>query len=199
MKLFELVIDEEKEDSGVLEIALVDVPAIESNWVAFNKYKAKFKIENEEKRIISGWAMKADLPIPRIDEETGERFQVIFRKDTIEKIVHKYMREDRNNHFNIMHTQQSADGVYLIESVIRDSKRGTKAPDNFEDAPDGSWWISARVESEEVWQQVKDGTFQGFSVEGFFGQTKPKDIDEEKLEEIREIVRNFVRSMKSAS
>lgn len=195
MQLFELVINENEEESGVLEIALVDSPAIESNWIAFNKPTMRFKIHDEEKRIISGWAMKADFPIPRIDEN-GEQFQVIFRAHTIQKIVHKYMRENRNNDFNIMHTQTGADGVYLIESLLRDSKRGVKAPDNFEDAPDGSWWISAKVDNDEMWGQIKDGTYQGFSVEGFFNQTEPINVDEQKLEEIREMVRNFVKTMK---
>ena len=36
MKIFELIIDEEDE-SGVDQIALVDSPAIQSNWMAFRK------------------------------------------------------------------------------------------------------------------------------------------------------------------
>lgn len=197
MEVFELIIDENEEESGVLEIALVDAPAIESHWIAFNRNQVQqaFKIHDEEKRIVSGWAMKADLPIPRVGDD-GEVFHVIFRKDTIEKIVHKYMRENRNREFNIMHTQTEAKGVYLIESILKDTARGTKAPDNFEDAPDGSWFISAKVDDNQTWQAIKDGEWTGFSVEGFFNQTKPVNVDEDKIEEIREIVKNFVKSMR---
>ena len=38
-KIFELRIDEEDEISGIDSISLVDEPAIEINWVAFNKEK----------------------------------------------------------------------------------------------------------------------------------------------------------------
>ena len=41
MKTYELVIDE-KQESGVDFIALVDRPAIESDWVAFNEDKQQF-------------------------------------------------------------------------------------------------------------------------------------------------------------
>ena len=68
--LLELIIDEEDE-SGVDYIALVDSPAIMSNWQAFQKheYKRAFKIQDKEKRIVSGYFMKADLPIIRLNDE----------------------------------------------------------------------------------------------------------------------------------
>ena len=85
MKILELVIDENQEDeSGVDYIALVDEPAIQSNWMAFNEQKKvelKFKIQDKEKRIVSGYFMISDLPIARIDDE-GKMFYVVFRKDT---------------------------------------------------------------------------------------------------------------------
>lgn len=34
-----------------------------------DKYKQVFKIQNEEKRIVSGYFMKADLPIIRLNED----------------------------------------------------------------------------------------------------------------------------------
>ena len=69
-ELLELIIDEEDE-SGVDYIALVDSPAIESNWMAFNKEDVKqiFQIQDEEKRIVSGYFMKADLPIIRLNDK----------------------------------------------------------------------------------------------------------------------------------
>jgi hypothetical protein len=40
----------------------------------------------------------------------------------------------------------------------------------YEDAPDGSWFISAKVDNEEVWAKIKAGDFKGFSVEGQFAK-----------------------------
>ena len=65
MELLELVINEEDE-SGVDFIALVDAPAVEKLWMAFNKQKDvdfQFKIQDADKRIVSGFFMIADLPI----------------------------------------------------------------------------------------------------------------------------------------
>jgi len=195
MKILELIIDENQEDeSGVDYIALVDSPAIQSNWMAFNEQKKvelKFKIQDEEKRIVSGYFMIADLPIARMDEE-GKMFYVVFRKDTIEKIVNKFMRKGFNAKINLMHDSNAiANGVYVIESLIVDSERGVKAPEGFEKVPDGSWWGSMRVESDEVWQQFQSGEFKGFSVEGMFGQERDYELPEKVIQKIKEVIKKY--------
>jgi hypothetical protein len=87
-----LTIDE-NDEAGVDAIALVDNPAIERQWMAFNKSKAhSFAITSEEKRVISGPLMISDFPIYRKDDD-GREYYVIFNADTIRKIVYKYMKE----------------------------------------------------------------------------------------------------------
>jgi hypothetical protein len=54
-----LTIDDDHE-TGLDAISLVDHPAIERNWMAFNK-KQRFAI-NEDKQIVSGMAMISDYP-----------------------------------------------------------------------------------------------------------------------------------------
>lgn len=196
-ELLELIIDEEDE-SGVSMIALVDTPAIESNWMAFNKEDIKqiFQIQDEEKRIVSGYFMKADLPIIRLNDK-NEKYYVVFRRETIEKIVNKFFKNGYNANVNLMHDNNlQAKGVYVIESLIIDSKRGTKAPEGFEDAPDGSWFGSMRVENDEVWQMVKDGTFKGFSVEGMFGQDKTIKYPTNLIKKIRDVVKRYKENLK---
>ena len=186
LEIIELVIDDGGEVSA---IALVDMPAIESNWMAFSKQQS-FRIENEEKRIVSGYLMKADLPILRLD---GDReFYVVFRKDTIKDIVFKFMKEGLNDSTNLMHnSNEVAEGVFLFESLLIDSERGIKAPNNFEDAPDGSWWGSMRVENDEIWKDIKEGKFRGFSVEGMFKEGKSKSMEEQKIEKIKELLKDL--------
>lgn len=195
MRILELVIDENQEDeSGVDYIALVDAPAIQSNWMAFNEQKKvelKFKIQDEEKRIVSGYFMIADLPIARMDDE-GKMFYVVFRKDTIEKIVNKFMRNGFNANINLMHDSNAiANGVYVIESLIIDTERGIKAPEGFEKVPNGSWWGSMRVENDEIWEQVLNGEFKGFSVEGMFGQDKDFQLPEKVINKIKEVIKKY--------
>src|SRR6478736_1635454 len=75
-------------DLEVSFIGLVEQPAILKNFQAFKEHAAKFVI-NEEKRIISGPAMIADLPIYRSDDSLGE-YYVVFNKPAIQTIVEKF-------------------------------------------------------------------------------------------------------------
>ena len=185
IKLVELVIDD---DEGVEFVSIVDDPAIESDFLAFKKEDYKFKIQNKEKRIVSGYFMIADLPMMRMRNDTV--FYCVFRRHTIEKIVNKFMKEGLTNQTNLMH-ESTAKGVYIIESLIIDSERGVSAPDGFEKVPNGSWWGSMRVENDEVWQSVLNGTFKGFSVEGIFSSSKELDLQTRIIAKIRAVIKGY--------
>ena len=191
IEVYELVIDVD-DDSGNSAIALVDQPAIESNWMAFNQQtEHKFAIKDEEKRIIEGYAMIADLLIPRIDDN-GKKFFVKFSADTIAAIREKQSRLGLNNSFNLMHDpNQVANGVFMLDNLIIDNKRGKIAPKEFEKVPDGSLWISAKIDNETIWEQVKSGEFKGFSVEGLFKQLEPVKVSEDVIEKINKTIQDF--------
>jgi len=179
-KLFELVIDE-LDESGVSMVAIVDEPAIMRNYQTFKEAKPlTFKVADNEKRIASGFAMISDLPIYRWDEQNGDHY-VVFRKPTIEKIVNKFMRQGLNAEINIMHESPTSD-VYIFESLLIDKERGINAPDGFQDAPDGSWFVSMRVDNDEVWSEIKKGTYKGFSVEGMFAKEEAIPTDEQIID-----------------
>ena len=191
-EILELIINEEDDDSGISFISLVDQPATEKLWLKFNKQKPlnfEFKIQDEEKRIVSGYFIVSDLPIPRLND-ANEKFFVVFKKDTINKIVNKFFKQGYSNKINLMHDQEM-DGVYVIESLIIDNERGSVAPKEFEKVPDGSWWGSMRVENNEVWELVKTGQVKGFSVEGMFGQDKSRNIQEKIINKIRDVISNY--------
>jgi hypothetical protein len=150
-------------------IGLVDRPAIERNFQAFNEQKQKAKfVLNEEKRIISGPAMIADMPLYRNDKELGE-YYVIFDKAAIQTIVEKFHAKGYLKNFNLFHDdQQQVNDVTIFNSFISDKEIGVPPLTGFEDVSDGSWFVSAKVNNEEVWQKVKEGKIKGFSVEGLF-------------------------------
>jgi hypothetical protein len=195
IEVFELVIDTDDE-SGVTAIALVDQPAIESNWMAFSKQtEHKFAVKDEEKRIIEGYFMVADLLIPRIGEN-GEKFFVKFSAKTIEQIREKQSRLGLNNNFNLMHDpRQIAEGVYMLDNLIIDNERGKVAPKEFDKVPNGSLWGSAKVDNDEIWEQVKNGEFKGFSVEGMFKQLEPVEMEEDLINKIRQTIQDFQKSI----
>lgn len=180
-KLIYLTVDQDEADETRVEkVSFVDSPAIQRGWMAFNGQQ-RFKVQSEDRRIVSGALMVAGLPIYRRDE-SGE-YYVSFTASAIQAIVYKFMKENRTKEVNEMH-ETDVDGVFLFESFIVDSTRGIKTPEGFDELPDGSWFGSFKVENDEVWAKVKDGTYTGFSVEGLFTEDMEKNIDERVLAEV---------------
>ncbi len=154
-------------DLEVNFIGLVDLPAIERNFQVFKQHKAKFVID-DDKRIISGPAMIADMLLYRNDARLGE-YYVVFDKQAIQTIVEKFSAKGYLKNFNLFHqADQPASDVTIFNSFIIDSSLGIAPPAGFEDLTDGSWFISAKVNNDAVWQQIKSGAIKGFSVEGLF-------------------------------
>lgn len=164
-------------DKGVEFVALVDKPAIRRGFLAFRDALARplaFSVTNEDRRIVSGPLMLADTPIYRSDEE-GE-YYVSFPAAVIERIVRKFFCQGNQANVNLMHDRgRQVEGVTMFESFLTDTVRGIAPMRGYEDAPEGSWFGSFVVENEEVWQQIKEGTFTGFSVEGIFSRLIPAD------------------------
>ena len=173
---------------GVDYVALVDDPAIQLDWMKFDK-QIKFSADNE-RRLIMGAFMVANMPIYRRDDARGE-YYVVFDKETIYQIVQKFFRNGFVSNFNIMHDEnQRVEGVYIIESFIVDETRGVSAPKAFENISQGSWLATVKVDNDELWNEyLKSGELKGFSVEGMFAMGEMEKTDEEILREIAEIVK----------
>lgn len=176
------------DQSEVDFVALVDNPAIQRNFLAFNEHKEfKFEIQSEEKQIISGPLMLADTPIYRNDKN-GE-YYVTFSPQTIEQIVQKFFQKGFQNNVNLMHdANQQVQGVTMFESFICNPSRGIAPMKGFEDAPAGSWFGSFKIDNQQVWADVKAGKFSGFSVEGLFNYKKQVDSNQKMWEQICEIL-----------
>lgn len=156
-------------DEGIANISLVDFPAVESNFLAFakNKMPQKFAVENEEQRMIIGVLMRADFPIYRYSAEYGE-YYLRFSKESVRIMAEKLFKDGNQNSVNIMHLENSnVDGVNMIQAFIKDTEKGI-SPAGFEDIEDGSLFAQFKVENDDIWEQIKEGTFKGFSIEGLF-------------------------------
>ena len=164
------------EDTGMLRISLVDDPAVQSNFVAFDKQKAvlKYAIQDEEKRLVLGVVMRADFPIFRRDPKMGE-YYIIYKADTIRTMAEKYLLENRQNEVNLNHEDGSeVEGVQMVQYFIKGS--GIQ-PEGFEDIADGSLFAEFHVINDEVWDAIKAGTYRGFSLEGIFELAPERDKD----------------------
>ena len=165
MKLFNIVINDD-DNTGMNFISLVEKPAVEVDFLKFNKQEPVSFHFDTSKHIITGVVCLADTPIYRYSQNLGE-YYVVFTKDTIEKMMLKYSKMGLNNSVDLQHNEKPVPGVIMIESYIYNSERGV-APKEFY-VPDGSWIASFKVENDALWNEIQTGnSLKGFSLSGFF-------------------------------
>lgn len=170
------------EETGMFKISLVDDPAVMSNFQAFDAERKPlmYAIQDEEKRLVRGCIMRADFPIYRRDDKMGE-YYVIYKADTIRQMAEKYLLEGRQNDVNIMHQEGSdVDGVQMVQYFIKGD--GIQV-DGFDDCAPGSLFGEFHIVNDDIWEEIKAGTYRGFSLEGVFVL-----IPERNRDEIQEIV-----------
>lgn len=163
LPIYKIMIDFNDEETGLTAVSLVDYPAVEKDFLLFDRQDMLFTAD-DDKQIISGIALLADTPIYRRNER-GE-YYVVFEKDTIRQLVEKYSKQGLLNNVNLQHQSDTfVNDVYMIESYLIDKQRGI-CPIEFKDVPDGSWYVSYFVEDKGLWNEIKNGDiFNGFSVE----------------------------------
>lgn len=186
--VFEAYID--NYDCGIYKISLVDMPAVESDFVYFNKQDKvmKFNIENEEQRMVTGVIMRANFNIYRYDEEFGE-YYIKYSPETIKIMAEKMMSDGTFNNINIMHMDGTdVEGVNLVELFIKDTEKGIN-PSNFDDIENGSLFATYKINNDMIWNEIKNGTFRGFSLEGIF------DIDKVELRKQNNNNNSFLNTM----
>ena len=168
-------------ETGIDRISLVEMPAVESNFLAFAKDKKQMLFNtNEEQQMITGVLMRADYPIYRNDAELGE-YYIQFSKDTIKEMAEKLLFDGHQNWVNIEHIENSdVSGVDMVEIYMKNVEKGIN-PTGFEEISDGSLFATFKVRNPLVWDCIKNGTFKGFSVEGMFGYEIVTDDNEQGL------------------
>lgn len=160
---------------GINKMSLVEFPAVEDNFLKFaDEHQLQFSVD-EEQHIVFGVALRADFPIYRYSPTMGE-YYVVFSAETIKELYEKFMIDQNFNNINLEHYKDTK-GVYLLQSFIKNTEAGIN-PIGFEHIENGSWFTAYKVENEDVWNDVKSGKFNGFSVEGFFELEEPKQTNE---------------------
>ena len=167
-KLIELIINQFTEKFGVQAISLVELPAIESDWVYLSNdnFLSLAKID-EEQRILVGAVLIPEKRIPRYDAEKGEEYEVYFTAETIAKAEELYMKNLRGNNATYEH-EVDIEGLSVIESWISEDKVKDKSSLYGFNMPVGTWFVKMKVENNDVWNKVKSGEVRGFSIEGYF-------------------------------
>jgi hypothetical protein len=145
-----------------------------------------------EEKMVVGPAMVPDKMIIRRNEITGEVYYVYFTAETIKKLQQKYMLEKLLDKTNIEHGRKFLNGVSVVESWIVDDPEKDKQQVFDMNYPKGTWMISMKIEDDAIWNKVKEGKLNGFSVQGYFLERAKFSSDNKKiLDEIKDILKQF--------
>tara|TARA_R110001606_G_scaffold115702_4_gene244096 strand:+ start:4384 stop:5559 length:1176 start_codon:yes stop_codon:yes gene_type:complete len=166
MKRFEL---KKKDwlDTSVFRIALVENPAIETDFIFLSKEDHPIQLSvQDEKRMIYSPVLIPDKVIPRVSE-SGEEYEIFFSGDTIEEIAKDYMLKKATlGEWNSEHNENELlSGVDVIENWIVENPANDKATELGFKVPAKTWMQGTYISNEKVWSDIKSGKYKGVSVE----------------------------------
>lgn len=188
----ELTIKDESED-GVFAVSLVERPAIEHPFIHLSKEEFKFKVVDEERRIVVGFALVPDKKIYRKIKD--KEFNVYFSKDTVRKVSELFMKNLNLNKFTVEH-EYNVTGVNVIESWIVEDAKNDKANLYNLEPKGGEWVMMSKVYNDDVWNEVKQGTYKGYSIEGKFDGLQALEMSKDnEREETLEAIKDFLKSI----
>ena len=205
-ELFELILQDEED--GVFANSLVAAGAIERDFVAFHK-EHQFAAVNDEKMIVAGPMLIPNKKILRLKED-GSSYYVYFSPQTIEKLSRKFMKQKLTDQITLEHGNKTS-GIYMIESWIVEHPTKDKSNLYGFTLPRGTWFALYSVaDNPKVWERVKSGEFNGFSIEALLTHQKSdlklalekniEDLTEEEAEiflgQIKAIIRKDKRFKK---
>ena len=174
---------------GVFAISLVDKPAIEEDFIMLNSLEIELKVVDDAKKEVIGLALVPNKKILRRIQ--GKDFTISFSEQTIEKVQELYMKNLYLNNVTVDH-EKKVDGVSLIESWIVEDVKNDKSNMYNLNAVKGAWVVKMKIYNDEVYEGVKLGKLNGFSIEGMFDGLDKLQMeqteDEQLIEEIKELL-----------
>lgn len=170
LPVYKIGIDLSDPETKIEYNSYVDYPAHMRAFEAYGKKKVNQYFSDNTLRRVTGVMIAADTLIYRNDPQLGEHY-VTFEKSEIDKMWRLFCKQGRFNMLNRMHDKEDlVAGSYMIESWIVNPDRGMGVPKALEGQGirPGSIMVTYQIENDEDWQKVKDGTFNGYSIEGVF-------------------------------
>jgi hypothetical protein len=179
-----------------------------ANWVYFSadgkKEEVKFATVDEDKKIIVAPVLIPDLKILRIDEQTGETYNVYLSKETIEKLAQNYLINGFQQKATLEHDANIDGEVSVVESWVSKSQTKDKSALYFNRTfPIGTWFVTFKVLSDTLWNDyIKTGKVKAVSIEGLLSHKLVQasshiDLSKE-ITELTEIEADIVLSQISA-
>ena len=167
MKVFEL--KKRKDLSHAIHaIALVEKPAIEEDFIYLSKDQKTNIFLSEEKGIIYSPVLIPNQRIKRLNQNTGEEYEIFFSKETIEEAAYDMMKAKSLDNFNSEHTDNKLNSTNIVELWIVEDPKMDKSTKLGFNVPGGTMMAGIKVEDESVKSDIKLGKYKGISIEGLF-------------------------------
>jgi len=189
MDIIELILDEDSEGlTGIEAVSIVEMPAIESDFVTLSEQEIKLAKIDGEKRLLMGAALIPNKPIFRKNGENT--FYVYFSEKTVRRASELFFQNSMQNNATLEH-EMEINNLTVVESWIVEDTEMDKSKKYGLSVPKGTWMISMKVENEHVWNDyVKTGKVKGFSIEGYFAdkaQVKDPSLQSQWSKELEAI------------
>ncbi len=183
-----------KDRKGLDAISLVDKPAILTNFVKLKEDEPtlRLSIANEEQRIVLGPALIPNIKIFRNGKSLGldEDAYVYFTEETIRELAQIYMEELKIHEVTLDHESDTTDAKMIELWMVEDPAKDKSAIYGF-DLPKGTMMVAYKILTDQLWKKIKEGKFNGFSIEASALEMIPKgqfSFEEEAPEDDREVL-----------
>ncbi len=180
------------DNDGVFAISVVNKPAIQSDFVLLNKEEVKVKFSiKEDQRIITGPVLIPDIYILR-EDENGNYYNIYADAETIKQAAIKFFAEGYQNNATLEH-KHAVQGITFFESWIITDLNNDKSFSLGLKNPLNTWMASGYVKDDVLWEKIKAGDFNGFSIEAFFNKEL---VSQTKLNKINNMEETFLQKFK---
>lgn len=115
---------------------------------------------DDDKRLVFGWA---SIAITADGEQLEDRQNDMIDPEDLEEAVYEYVlnfRDTGEEHIPTMRKKGK-----LVESCVLTAEKQKAMGIPAGTLPIG-WWIGFKIEDDDAWQRVKNGTYRMFSIEG---------------------------------
>lgn len=150
---------------NVFAVSLVEEPAMEGEFVAFEKHE-EIKFKEISKNRFMGLILEPNKEIYR--NQNGREFTISIPEDEVKQFAYNFQKQGFQNNSTFQHDGEPLKGVSFVETWLIENPKIDKSTNFGFSYPKGSWMGVMEFENEEVAKQYKEGKIKGFSIDAYF-------------------------------